>query len=1419
MHECKQGVRKLKDYPLFSYCIQGFISLLIAVSLFIGGMVVPSTSFSENTEFLAPGPILEVYKDDIAFGDADGNGYPSAGDTLEYEVNLLNDGDADLTGVCFTDWPDSNVALIIGSVQSTSGSILSGNSPGDDFVRVCAGDIAPDDTVRITFLVIIDDPLPPGECFIYDQGEAISNEVPVELSDDPQTPMGDDPTMTYVCALPLLEAYKIDSLYDDTDLNGHPSAGDTLKYRILVVNIGNADATQSCLIDTPDVNTSLVLGSVTATDGTVLEGNDPGDIRLRVCFGTLSPGEEITITFLVVIDDPLPPSLTELADQGWVSSNELPTEPTDDPDTPEEDDPTVTPLTDEPILEAYKHDVLFIDADSNGYFSPGDLILYSVVLYNFGNEPATGVVYTDTVDANTTLVTDGIGSVFTSQGTVTSGNSPGDVIVGVSIGTIDPGEMVAITFQVTINDPVSASILVNQGYFTSNELPPEPTDDPETPDDDDPTETPLAVYPELEVYKDDMLLIDADGNGQFSPGDTLQYEVTIVNFGDVAATDVVFTDTPDAITDLVVGSVTTTQGTIASGNTPGDTQVIVNVGTILGAGGTVTITFEVTIPATVTLSIQPPVSIAKPDSHFTVCVDVGCIDETEVADQGVVSSFELPDVYSDDLDTPDPDDSTRTDITGVVISGIYFSLTFDTTIITFDSTISFMNTCLESLGWFPAWNLGVTQDTLKVWLLGGGNTTTCCECFAYIGFHVDPSATPGDTSEIHFEECEINEGDPMCITEDGIFIVNRPPVFASLPDTIYFIEAHEQCFTVSATDPDGDFMVMWAVIDSCADSTGAVFGVTDTVTGIGEVEADFCWCPIKEDSCDTVDVTFFVKSTMPDSLMDTLNVTIVVENTFIHGQFPDTSYYPCGWIEMFFCIDPNYVDCIDTLGIFSLDVILSYDPECIHVTEVGHVGTLTEFWGTITYNIINGTILVSLSGNDTLDWCDTTLAQQECVDLFYVGFTVDPEAVPGDTCWLCIEHVKVNEGWPPAYWGDCSEIGCAAIAIDCNAISGTVTYCSTGVAVPGVEMKMSGDAIDTVLTDSSGDYEFPCVFACGDYCIKPQKEWLPPQVVNSFDASMIMRSLCNQITLDSCARIAADVTGDGNITGYDAAILLRWRVGYEVPGRTGEWKFNPDSICYHWLTEDMLDQDYGAIVMGDVSLNWPGDGPPKMVAGTDSAALICAGVAAPPGRTFVMPISVKGTPPIYSADITVTYDPQIVTALEAATVDVTENFLSAFQVAEGEMRIAMAGAEPVLSGGPIAYIVGQVSEAVKEGATSDFELTVTLNENITIAHSERFTAKLPVPQVYDLAQNYPNPFNPETVIQYQLPKAGRITLKVYNILGQEIVSLVDELKEVGYYTVRWNGRDRFGAEAASGVYYYRLVAGDFVSTKRMLLLK
>ena len=94
------------------------------------------------------------------------------------------------------------------------------------------------------------------------------------------------------------------------------------------------------------------------------------------------------------------------------------------------------------------------------------------------------------------------------------------------------------------------------------------------------------------------------------------------------------------------------------------------------------------------------------------------------------------------------------------------------------------------------------------------------------------------------------------------------------------------------------------------------------------------------------------------------------------------------------------------------------------------------------------------------------------------------------------------------------------------------------------------------------------------------------------------------------------------------------------------------------------------------------------------------------------------------------------------------------------------------------------------------------------------TKAVTLPEEYKLAQNYPNPFNPTTTIAFSLKQPGKTVLEIYNILGQKVATLVNEQLTAGAHQYNWNA-----AGQASGIYFYRLMAGNFVETKKMMLLK
>jgi hypothetical protein len=110
---------------------------------------------------------------------------------------------------------------------------------------------------------------------------------------------------------------------------------------------------------------------------------------------------------------------------------------------------------------------------------------------------------------------------------------------------------------------------------------------------------------------------------------------------------------------------------------------------------------------------------------------------------------------------------------------------------------------------------------------------------------------------------------------------------------------------------------------------------------------------------------------------------------------------------------------------------------------------------------------------------------------------------------------------------------------------------------------------------------------------------------------------------------------------------------------------------------------------------------------------------------------------------------------------------------------------------------------------------------ITVPSSERFTLehKATIPTTFTLHQNFPNPFNPITTLRYDLPKDNFVKLTVHDMLGRMIVQLVGTTQGAGFKSVEWDGTDHMGRPVSAGVYLYRIQSGEFVQTKKMVLVK
>lgn len=115
-------------------------------------------------------------------------------------------------------------------------------------------------------------------------------------------------------------------------------------------------------------------------------------------------------------------------------------------------------------------------------------------------------------------------------------------------------------------------------------------------------------------------------------------------------------------------------------------------------------------------------------------------------------------------------------------------------------------------------------------------------------------------------------------------------------------------------------------------------------------------------------------------------------------------------------------------------------------------------------------------------------------------------------------------------------------------------------------------------------------------------------------------------------------------------------------------------------------------------------------------------------------------------------------------------------------------------------------------------LSDTLEVNLTVNGSLRLDQDL-IPNEFILYNNYPNPFNPSTEIKFSLPSTEKVNLKVYDLLGNLVKEMVNEKLNPGQYNYQWTGTNQHGNGVSAGMYFYRIQAGKYNSTKKMVLLK
>ena len=165
--------------------------------------------------------------------------------------------------------------------------------------------------------------------------------------------------------------------------------------------------------------------------------------------------------------------------------------------------------------------------------------------------------------------------------------------------------------------------------------------------------------------------------------------------------------------------------------------------------------------------------------------------------------------------------------------------------------------------------------------------------------------------------------------------------------------------------------------------------------------------------------------------------------------------------------------------------------------------------------------------------------------------------------------------------------------------------------------------------------------------------------------------------------------------------------------------------------------------------------------------------------------------------------------------------------ATGDLDIAPDDRRMMASSGPFTFVPGDsvyllVRMAARHGDNNIQaidELRYILNRPVDFSTGVVGRSPSQLPEKFSVSQNYPNPFNPSTTIEYALPEKARVTIDVYNILGQRVRRLVNEEMPAGVHMTVWNGTNENGRAVSTGLYFYRVTAGDNIDQKKMLLIK
>ena len=258
------------------------------------------------------------------------------------------------------------------------------------------------------------------------------------------------------------------------------------------------------------------------------------------------------------------------------------------------------------------------------------------------------------------------------------------------------------------------------------------------------------------------------------------------------------------------------------------------------------------------------------------------------------------------------------------------------------------------------------------------------------------------------------------------------------------------------------------------------------------------------------------------------------------------------------------------------------------------------------------------------------------------------------------------------------------------------------------------------------------------------------------------------------------------------------------------------------MSTEQTNQDFTAILLGDVDASWsPATLMQKKLKGKEVYSAL-TDLCALPEEKLIIPIIAGKDEEIFSCDITLNYDPVVLKYFELRKTSLSQNFQAIVNDLEkGKLRLGGYSTHAITEPGTYLEIVFDVIGNKGDDCKIELE-SYRINAEDARWAICTFTVgddSKEVPQQFLLHQNYPNPFNAETTIKYELPQKGNVSLRIYDLKGRLVKRLVNKEHTAGYHKLIWDGLDNHGQLVASGLYLYRIQAGEFQDMRKLIFIK